>query len=57
MLSRRGLSPVVTPGSDGSAALRDRARELSKADPARAAHLLRAWIAADNEAKERIARV
>jgi flagellar biosynthesis/type III secretory pathway M-ring protein FliF/YscJ len=57
MLSRRGLSPVVSPGSDGSAALRDRARELSKADPARAAHLLRAWIAADNETKERAARV
>lgn len=57
MLSRRGLAPVGGSKEDGSAALRDRARELSKADPARAAHLLRAWIAADTETKERTARV
>jgi flagellar M-ring protein FliF len=58
MLSRRGLGPVGgNSKEDGSAALRDRARELSKADPARAAHLLRAWIASDTEAKERTARV
>jgi flagellar M-ring protein FliF len=57
MLARRGLAPVSTSATDGSAALRDRARELSKADPARAAHLLRAWIASDTESKERAARV
>jgi flagellar M-ring protein FliF len=58
MLSRRGLAPVgSSSAADGSAALRDRARELSKADPARAAHLLRAWIASDTEAKEKVARV
>jgi flagellar M-ring protein FliF len=58
MLSRRGLGAVGSGSKeDGSAALRDRARELSKADPARAAHLLRAWIASDTEAKERTARV
>jgi flagellar M-ring protein FliF len=55
MLSRRGLAPIPVPGGDGAAGLRDRARELSKADPARAAHLLRAWIASDTEAKERVA--
>lgn len=38
---------------DPNVALRDRARELGKTDPARAAHLLRAWIAADTELKER----
>jgi flagellar M-ring protein FliF len=57
MLSRRGLAPIPVPGGDAAAGLRDRARELSKADPARAAHLLRAWIAADTEAKEKVARV
>jgi flagellar M-ring protein FliF len=57
MLSRRGLAPVGGSATDGTGALRDRARELSKADPARAAHLLRAWIASDTEAKERTARV
>jgi flagellar M-ring protein FliF len=56
MLSRRGLAPIPVPGGDGAGGLRDRARELSKADPARAAHLLRAWIAADTEAKEKVAR-
>jgi flagellar M-ring protein FliF len=56
MLNRRGLAPIPVPGGDAAAGLRDRARELSKADPARAAHLLRAWIGADNEAKkERVA--
>jgi len=57
MLSRRGLAPIPVPGGDGAGGLRDRARELSKADPARAAHLLRAWIASDTEAKEKTARV
>jgi flagellar M-ring protein FliF len=57
MLSRRGLSPLPVPGGDAAAGLRDRARELSKADPARAAHLLRAWIASDVEAKEKASRV
>jgi len=57
MLSRRGLAPIPVPGGDAAAGLRDRARELSKADPARAAHLLRAWIASDTEAKEKAARV
>lgn len=35
--------------SDTTAVLRDRARELTQADPSRASHLLRAWIAADAE--------
>lgn len=34
---------------DGTAAARERARELGKGDPARAAHLIKAWIAADSE--------
>jgi len=53
MLSRRGLAPLPVPGGDAAAGLRDRARELSKADPARAAHLLKAWIASDEEAKQK----
>jgi len=44
-------SPIGSPG-EASVALRERARELSKADPARAAHLLRAWIAADTHPEE-----
>lgn len=42
---------------DNTTALRERARELSKADPGKAAHLLKAWVDADieanREAKER----
>jgi hypothetical protein len=29
-----------------------RARELTEADPGRAAHLLRAWISIDSDSKE-----
>jgi flagellar M-ring protein FliF len=36
--------------ADPNAGVRERARELGKTDPARAAHLLRAWISADQEA-------
>ena len=35
---------------DGSMALRERAREVSKVDPGKAAHLLKAWVDADIEA-------
>ena len=35
---------------DNASALRERARELSKTDPGKAAHLLRAWVQADVEA-------
>jgi len=35
---------------DNSAALRERARELGKTDPGKAAHLLKAWVNADSEA-------
>jgi len=37
--------------ADPNVAMRDRARELAKKDPARAAHLLKAWIGADAEQK------
>jgi flagellar M-ring protein FliF len=40
--------PPPIPAGDPAVALRDRARELAAADPARAAHLLRAWMAADS---------
>jgi flagellar biosynthesis/type III secretory pathway M-ring protein FliF/YscJ len=30
-------------------ALRDKARDLGKSDPTRAAHLLRAWVSSDGE--------
>lgn len=36
---------------DMAALVKERARELGKTDPARAAHLLRAWIAADTEGR------
>jgi flagellar biosynthesis/type III secretory pathway M-ring protein FliF/YscJ len=35
---------------DNTVALRERARELSKADPGKAAHLLKAWVDSDIEA-------
>jgi flagellar M-ring protein FliF len=39
---------LPNPGkTDPTLSVRDRARELSTGDPARAAHLLRAWIASD----------
>ncbi len=38
--------------ADGSVGVRDRARELTQADPSRAAHLLRAWISSDGEKQE-----
>jgi flagellar M-ring protein FliF len=34
---------------DPNLALRDRAREVARTDPARAAHLLKAWISSDSE--------
>jgi flagellar M-ring protein FliF len=37
---------------DNTVALRERARELSKADPGKAAHLLKAWVDADIEASQ-----
>ena len=53
----RDLDPVVRSGEtwelvseDNTAALRERARELTKNDPAKAAHLLKAWVEADIEA-------
>jgi flagellar biosynthesis/type III secretory pathway M-ring protein FliF/YscJ len=36
---------------DNSTALRERARELSRTDPGKAAHLLRAWVQGDVEAE------
>jgi len=50
MLTRRELGG--SRGGDANTLLRERARELGRSDPARAAHLLRAWIAADQEAKK-----
>ncbi|HXI54863.1 MAG TPA: flagellar basal-body MS-ring/collar protein FliF [Polyangia bacterium] len=38
---------------DPNAQVRDRARELAAVDPQRAAHLLRAWINADNDEAKR----
>jgi flagellar M-ring protein FliF len=46
-----GESPAVAqlPPSDPNAMVRDRARELARQDPQRAAQLLKAWINADAE--------
>lgn len=42
---------MVSP--DNANALRDRARELGKTESARAAHLLKAWVAGDNDPSRR----
>jgi len=47
--SQSGESWKMVEG-DGSMALRERAREVSKIDPGKAAHLLKAWVDADIEA-------
>jgi flagellar M-ring protein FliF len=59
VVGKSGLGPTAAARllGDANASLRDRARELGKTDPAKAAHLLRAWIAADAEAKEEVAHV
>jgi len=44
--------PIRPALADPEAAVRERARELARRDPARAAYLLRAWIAADMESAE-----
>jgi len=49
MMSGSGESWKMVSG-DNSAALRDRARDLGKTDPGKAAHLLRAWVSSDAEA-------
>ncbi|HVP63086.1 MAG TPA: hypothetical protein VMT11_21190, partial [Myxococcaceae bacterium] len=41
---------------DPDAALRDRARDLAGRDPARAAHLVRAWLSADADASPEVNR-
>lgn len=46
----RAPRPAELP--DPEAALRERARDLARRDPARAAYLIRAWIAADQAAAE-----
>ena len=44
-------TPIQRPAlADPEAAVRERARDLARKDPARAAYLLRAWIAADQAA-------
>lgn len=40
---------VAAIGGDPNIGVRDRARELARTDPARAAHLLKAWIESDSE--------
>jgi hypothetical protein len=55
MMDQAALGPIRpaaagTPAlADPNAAVRDRARDLARTDPARAAHLLRAWINSDSE--------
>ena len=49
LMAQSGESWRLVSG-DSSAALRERARELGKTDPGKAAHLLRAWVSADIEA-------
>ncbi len=48
-MSQSGESWKMVSG-DSSTALRERAREVSKTDPGKAAHLLKAWVDADLEA-------
>jgi flagellar biosynthesis/type III secretory pathway M-ring protein FliF/YscJ len=49
MMSQSGESWRLVSG-DNSAALRERARELGKTDPGKAAHLLKAWVNSDSDA-------
>ena len=55
MMDQNALGParlgaVSQPAlADPHAAMRDRARDIARTDPARAAHLLKAWIQADGE--------
>ena len=49
MMTGSGESWRMVSG-DNSAALRERARELGKTDPGKAAHLLKAWVSADSDA-------
>ena len=51
MAANRPAAVALPSGSDPNAQVRDRARELAGTDPQRAAHLLRAWINADDEGK------
>ena len=48
-LSATRPSAVAQVGGDPNVGVRDRARELARSDPARAAHLLKAWISSDSE--------
>jgi flagellar biosynthesis/type III secretory pathway M-ring protein FliF/YscJ len=48
-MSQSGESWKMVSG-DSSTALRERAREVGKTDPGKAAHLLKAWVDADLEA-------
>jgi flagellar M-ring protein FliF len=52
-MSQSGESWKMVSG-DSSIALRERARELGKTDPGRAAHLLRAWVSADVEGNREV---
>jgi flagellar M-ring protein FliF len=45
-------APPLPPMPDAEAIVRDRARQLTQANPSRAAHLLRAWVASDQETEE-----
>jgi flagellar M-ring protein FliF len=49
MMTQSGESWRMVSG-DNSAALRERARELGKTDPGKAAHLLKAWVNSDSDA-------
>jgi flagellar M-ring protein FliF len=49
MMTGSGESWRMVSG-DNSAALRERARELGKTDPGKAAHLLKAWVNSDSDA-------
>lgn len=57
-LAQASEIPFEAPAAlaDPAIAVRDRARELAALDPARAAHLLRAWLAADVEAEDEVER-
>jgi len=49
LLPASGGQAALGPAADPNVVVRDRARDVARTDPARAAHLVKAWIDSDSE--------